>query len=116
MVRLRPLALVSQLTAPPFVGGSQTKDQSMLKKQLLTLAVASLALVGRSSEFADAVVSYDPGIGYAAGYTNTSACLGEPSRVNPFGEPTDPFDPPYGKDQIVSLGESGSLVIYFDTP
>jgi hypothetical protein len=88
----------------------------MIKKQLLTLAIASLALLARSSEFADEVVSYDPGIGYAAGYTNTSACLGEPSRVNPFGEPTDAFDPPYGKDQIISIGEGGSLVVHFQTP
>ena len=44
----------------------------IIKKQLLTLAVASLALLARSSEFADEVISYDPGVGYAAGYTNAA--------------------------------------------
>ena len=80
------------------------------------LAVFSCVLRGRGSEFADAVVSYDPGIGYVIGFTNAEACLGEPSRINPFGEPTDPFDPPYGKQQIVSIGAGGSLTVYFETP
>lgn len=88
----------------------------IIQKQLLTLAIASLAWLARSSEFADEVISYDPGIGYAAGYTNAAASLGEPSRVNPFGDPIDPFDPPYGKNQIVSIGEGGSLVVHFQTP
>src|SRR5881397_1896059 len=88
----------------------------MKKTQLLVLALASHLLTAQCSEFADAIISYDPGIGYAAGYTNPAVCLGEPSRINPFGEPTDPFDPPYGKDQIVSIGAGGSLVVYFDQP
>ena len=88
----------------------------MMKKQLTVLALASALLNARSSEFADAVVSYDPGIGYVAGFTNAEASLGEPSRVNPFGDPTDPFDPPYGMQQIVSIGAGGSLTVYFQTP
>src|SRR5437867_12613143 len=88
----------------------------MMKKQLMVLALASVLLNARSSEFADGVVSYDPGIGYVIGFTNAEACLGEPSRTNPFGEPTDPFDPPYGKHQIVSMGAGGALTVYFQTP
>jgi hypothetical protein len=88
----------------------------MKKKQFLVLALVSFVLTAQCSEFADAVISYNPGIGYAAGYTNPAACLGEPSRVNPFGEPTDPFDPPYGKDQILSIGAGGWLVVYFHEP
>jgi hypothetical protein len=42
--------------------------------------------------------------------------LGEPSRVNPFGEATDPFNPPYGRDQVLSIGEGGSLTVRFDRP
>src|SRR5690348_14699114 len=89
---------------------------SMMKRQLLVLALASALLNAHSSEFADAVVSYDPGIGYVAGFTNAEASLGEPSRSNPFGDPTDPFDPPYGKQQIVSIGAGGSLTVFFQTP
>jgi hypothetical protein len=91
------------------------KDQSM-KKQLLVLAIASLLVEAQSSEFADAVVSYDPGIGFVVRFTDSNAALGEPSRVNPFGDPTDPFDPPYGTNQIVSIGVGGSLVVEFKTP
>ena len=88
----------------------------MMKKQFMVLALASALLNVHGSEFADAVVSYDPGIGYVAGFTNAEASLGEPSQINPFGEPTDPFDPPYGKQQIVSIGAGGSLTIFFHTP
>ena len=88
----------------------------MKKKQFIVLALASAVLTARSSDFADAVVSYDPGIGYVAGFTNAEAALGEPSRSNPFGDPTEPFDPPYGKQQIVSIGAGGSLTVYFQTP
>jgi hypothetical protein len=91
------------------------KDQSM-KKQLLALALASFVVGAQSSEFADGVVSYDPGIGFVVRFTDPSAALGEPSRINPFGEPTDPFDPPYGTNQIVSIGAGGSLVVEFKTP
>ena len=83
----------------------------MKKKQFIVLAFATALLTARSSEFADVVVDYDPGIGYVAGFTNAEACLGEPSRNNPFGDPTDPFDPPYGKQQIVSIGAGGSLTV-----
>jgi len=88
----------------------------MMKKQFMVLALIGALLNGHSSEFADAVVDYEAGIGYVVGFTNAEACLGEPSQINPFGEPTDPFDPPYGKQQIVSIGAGGSLTVYFHTP
>jgi hypothetical protein len=92
------------------------KDQSMIKQKLLVLAIASVLVQVQASEFADAVVSYDPGVGFVTGYTDPSVALGEPSRINPFGEPTDAFDPPYGTNQIVSLGAGGSLIVEFKTP
>lgn len=89
------------------------KRSVSMKKQFFAWAVAALALNVQSAEFAEWVVSYDPGVGFVQGFTNAAASLGEPSRVNPFGEPTDPFDPPYGKDQIVSIGAGGSLTVFF---
>ena len=88
----------------------------MKKISLLVLACAGLVIHfnARAANFADRVVSYDPGVGFAAGYTNPAAALGAPAKINPYGEPTDPFDPPYGTAQIVSLGEGGSLTIKFD--
>jgi hypothetical protein len=82
----------------------------------VALAVAGLCANSADAQFADRVVSYDPGIGYAIGFTNSEAALGEPSRINPFTEATDPFNPPYGRDQIVSLGTGGSLVLEFNPP
>src|SRR5438034_8347740 len=90
-----------------------------MKARLLALALASVVFTSISSHgspFADAVVSYNPGAGFAPRFTNPAAALGEPSRVNPFGEPTDPFDPPYGTNQIVSIGAGGHLVLGFHTP
>src|SRR5687768_15721752 len=69
-----------------------------------------------AGDFAGAVVSYDPGTGYATRYTNVESVLGEPSRVNPFGEATDPFNPPYGTNQILSVGTGGSLTVEFHKP
>jgi len=88
----------------------------MLKARLLALAAASFVCTSHATPFADAVVSYDPGVGFVARFTNPAAALGEPSRINPYGESTDPFDPPYGTNQIVSIGAGGHLVLQFHTP
>ena len=89
----------------------------MKKIQLLMLALAGFVVTSRAADgFADSVVSYDPGTGYVAGFTNVSAVLGEPSTNNPYGEATDVFDPPYGTDQILSIGAGGSLTVEFKKP
>src|SRR6476620_3123510 len=88
----------------------------MLKARLLALAAASFVFTSQATPFADSVVSYDPGVGFAPRFTNPVSALGGPSQVNPFGEPTDPFDPPYGTNQIVSIGAGGSLTLHLDTP
>ena len=90
----------------------------MKKISLFALAFASLVINSSAAKtnFAAQVISYDPGTGAAAGFTNTPAVLGEPSRVNPFGDAVEPFNPPYGKAQLLSIGEGGSVVIKFDKP
>ena len=95
----------------------------MKKVQLFVLALAGFVVTTHAADkvrppegFADAVVSYDPGTGYAAGFTNPAVALGEPSTVNPFTEATDVFDPPYGMNQIVSIGTGGSLTVRFSPP
>lgn len=89
----------------------------MLKIHLLVLATAGFVLNSpASSFFADDVVGYDPGVGFVARYVSPEVALGEPSRVNPFTEATDPFNPPYGTNQIVSIGAGGSITVGFRTP
>ena len=83
---------------------------------LLSLAAASFVFTSHAAEFASSVVRYDPGAGFAPRFTHPDVALGEPSRVNPFGEATGPFDPPYGTNQIVSIGAGGSLVVRFHAP
>ena len=91
----------------------------MKKTRLFALVAASALSVTLNTAFADdnfgkSVVSYSPGTGFAAGYTNPATALGAPSQINPYTEAVDPFNPPYGTGQIVSLGAGGALIIKFD--
>jgi len=88
----------------------------MKKISLVLLACAGIVSNSFAANFAAQVISYNPGANPATGFTNASAVLGEPSRVNPFADATDPFDPPYGKNQILSIGEGGSITIQFNEP
>lgn len=88
-----------------------------MKKVALLLALAGFVVItATAGNFASAVVSYHPGAGFAARHTNSAVVLGEPSRVNPFADLTEPFNPAYGTDQILSIGAGGSLTIKFAGP
>jgi len=52
--------------------------------------------------FADAVVAYNPGTGFAMVFTNASSTLGAPTVT------ANPFSPPFRTNQIASLGAGGS--------
>jgi len=107
----------------------------MKSVRLLTLAVAVFASIvsnlhaaefgelleaklaaWRAGGFAGKVVSYQPGSGTSPRFHDPTAALGAPTENNPFGEATDPFNPPYGTNHIVSIGATGSLVLRFDRP
>lgn len=79
----------------------------------LTVAATKIA---RAAEFADSVISYEPGVGTLPRFQHPDSALGAPSQINPFGEETDPFNPPYGSNQVVSVGAGGWLVLQFHTP
>ncbi len=101
-------------------------DQNMKTVRSLGLAlVAGITFItAAQAQFADSVVNYTSGTGFATefgsglGYTNATAALGEPSRSTPgqFGGPVDPFAPPYTRDQYVSVGDGGSLTLRFNSP
>lgn len=89
----------------------------MKKTCLLLLAIASVVSTSTlSAAPGDKVISYNPGVGYTPNFTHPQVILGEPSRVNPFGEATDPFNPPYGTNQILSIGTGGSVVVRLHKP
>lgn len=69
--------------------------------------------------YADVLVSFAPGVDGAPGYDDPLTALGPPERFT--GEDLFPgvvsvFSPPFGFDEIVSLGCGGVLVVAFDEP
>jgi len=72
-----------------------------------------------ATPFADTVISYDEGIGGAAGYNNPIASLGEPSRITGEGVwpgVVSPFNSPWLTDEIVSIGAGGHIVLACNSP
>jgi len=92
------------------------KSTRLLNLTLAVLSFACLLSTTQAGDFADSVVSYEPGAGTQPRFRDPTAALGTPSQVNPFGDTTDPFNPPYGTNQIVSIGAGGSLVLQFHKP
>ena len=72
------------------------------------------------SGFASGVVGYDPGDGAVAGFTDPTSAIGSATRftspASPFGSAVTPFSPPFGTDEIVSIGTGGFLTLRFDDP
>lgn len=84
-------------------------------------AVGSLIATALAADpWADSVVRYDAGSTPIPGYTDASVSVGTPERFTGegFGFPSvvSPFNPAFGTDEIVSIGEGGSLVVGFDEP
>ena len=65
-----------------------------------------------SAQFADTVISYDHGTGFAANFTNANAALGAPAS----GGSITPFAPPFSTSQLVSIGAGGSLTLQLSAP
>jgi hypothetical protein len=83
--------------------------------KIRSLAMASLfalSVLPASAQFATSVVDYNPGTGFAAGFTNPAAALGAPSS----SASVTPFAPPFSKSQIVSIGTNGWLTLEFNPP
>jgi hypothetical protein len=87
---------------------------SLMKKIWLALALASGVIVPLIShaQYADAVISYNSGTGFAAGYTTPGAALGAPASGNSI----TPFAPPSSKSQLVSIGAGGEITLQLSAP
>lgn len=65
------------------------------------------------------VVSFDAGSTGVMGFDDPFTALGEPERFTGegvFPGVVSPFNPPFGTDEIVSIGEGGHLTVRFDRP
>ncbi len=80
--------------------------------------MASSALA--SDPWADAVVHYDPGSAAGDYTTAPSSTLGAPERftgeIGGFPAAVNPFNPPWGWDELLAIGAGGSLTLRFDEP
>src|SRR6266511_5038627 len=87
----------------------------------VVLSGFSVAVGLQAANYADSVINYAPGTGYAVefgtgvGYTNATAALGAPALTNDIGFIT-PFNSPYSRTDLVSLGVGGSLTVGFAAP
>src|SRR5580693_2068349 len=87
----------------------------MKKVQLLILALAAGILVSQTShaQYASAVISYNPGTGANASFTNNpGAALGSPA----LGGSVTPFAPPFSPSQIAGIGTGGQITLQMSTP
>ena len=85
----------------------------------ITAPLLSRPLIAGDDPFADQLISYDQGANATPGYTDATTTLGSPERFT--GEGVFPgvvsvFNPPFGTDEIVSIGAGGHLEVRFDTP
>ncbi|MDP6890238.1 MAG: hypothetical protein QF471_02820, partial [Phycisphaerales bacterium] len=82
------------------------------------VGIVLAAAVG--NPWADAVVSFEPGLGGSPGYDMPSVALGPPERFTGEGTSTpsvvSPFSPAWMPDEIVSIGLGGWLLVSFDEP
>lgn len=90
----------------------------MLFRAASFVSAAAVLAACAHARHATSWVSYTPGLGVAAGYTDPDRALGEPSRFTPgpFGGAVTPFASAFDSTQLVQVGRGGSLVVAFDQP
>jgi hypothetical protein len=90
--------------------------RSALEAVALAIASASLIPSNAEAQFASTVITYNAGTGASPTHNDAASALGGPSRVNPFGDAVEPFNPPYHPTQLVSIGTGGSITVGFPQP
>ena len=80
---------------------------------ILALAVGIVVPQISHAQYASSVISYNPGTGANASFTNNpGAALGSPA----LGGSVTPFAPPFANSQIVGLGTGGEITLQMSTP
>lgn len=103
----------SEGSKPPGPPGTDHPDFRMLQLS------SWLAKSGIDDPYADQVISYNSGTNAATGFVDPLTALGIPERFTGegiFPSAVTVFNSPFGTDEIVSIGEGGSLTIQFNTP
>ena len=81
------------------------------------LVITSGVTQAQSDPWADRVVEFTPGTGGSPGFDDPNSVLGSPERFTGegvFPSSVTPFNAPFGTDEIVSIGEGGSLTVAFN--
>lgn len=89
--------------------------------QSLSLGLLAVAVIPAwaGDPWADRVISYTPGSALGSGFTTPEVALGRPERFSGegiFPGAVTPFSPAWGADELVAIGEGGSLIVAFDRP
>lgn len=98
--------------------GSTLRTLCLSSAPLFAVLCPVVALAG-DDPHADAVVAYEIGVDGNPAYADPATALGPPERFTGegvFPGVVSPFNPPFGTDEIVSIGKGGVLVVRFDTP
>ena len=98
----------------------------MMKMRFFTVSTYGVACalatarVAGADPYANAVVSFDVGAGGAAGFDDPTTALGAPERITGelagFSGVVSIASPPFGTDELVSIGAGGHLTVRFDEP
>lgn len=106
-----------------------TRDQAAFVRLAALMAVALMPTAvtrpaAAADPWADQVVSYSPGATADPNYSATpGVVIGAPERFTGENTPFGPFpgavtmfNPAFGLDEIISIGEGGQLTVRFDEP
>ncbi|MCB9845135.1 MAG: hypothetical protein H6811_04000 [Phycisphaeraceae bacterium] len=87
---------------------------------ILPGVLAAAAAEGAEAQWAVEVVSYDAGSTAVPGYDDPATALGAPERFTGellgFPSVVSPFNPAFGADELVSIGEGGHLTVRLGRP
>ncbi len=102
------------------VRSSFSTDAALALRRAAAVAALGLAAAAHADPFADAVVSYVPGVGVGPSAADPAAALGSPTRFTApgsnFGGAVTTFQAAFGAGELVTVGEGGQLTVRFDEP